>query len=88
MIVECTCGKQFYTSRNDTQCQTCKARQRKHNAKMARLKAIYRNTDWSNFDVIQLRWRSKCSVSEIAEILDTSIETIEFEIDIAKQNAR
>jgi len=39
--------------------------------------------------VIQLFWReARLTVSDIAEILETDEDTVRFEIDIARQNAR
>ena len=40
------------------------------------------------YALIDLRWRRKLSAVQIAEILGETIEVIEYELDIARQDAR
>lgn len=64
----------------------------KREAKLRRLKRKYGNPErrnWRvNWAVIQLYWRENLTVEECAEVLGISEESVEFEIDIAKQNAK
>ena len=63
-----------------------------HEADLQRLKTEYEaekanGTFRLNWAVIQCHWRKGLTVGEMAKVLGEDERTIEFEIDIANQNA-
>lgn len=81
----CTrCYRWSYFKLHDAVCSDCKAKAKR----LADAKARYKGKSWNHMDLIQLYWRSNFNVHQVAEILDETEDTIRFEIEICRQNAR
>ena len=92
-IVTCQCALEFFDSKGETSCNRCRANQAESRAKVDRLKSKY-ETEKANgtfclqWEIIQCYWREGLTLSEMEKVFGLDEETIGFQIDIARQNAR
>ena len=82
------CGRWSYFTLEAETCGQC----HQHETDLQRLKTEYEaekanGTFRLNWAVIHCYWRKKLSLRETAFVLGVEERTIEFEIDIARQNA-
>ena len=83
------CGRWSYFKLQDETCDACHEENARKAATMARLKKLYGNGKAFSFNwaVIQCITREGLTRKETAEVLGVDEETIDFEMDIAYQNA-
>ena len=85
--------ERYFPDANRELCNRCEQVVKKQRAKFNQAKAHYDRLRREGrlhfrYALIDLRWRRKLSAVQIAEILGETIEVIEFELDIARQDAR
>lgn len=89
------CGIEFYDSQeNRSTCNRCVANQRERKALIDKWKRIIADerdkgtfVSKLNWNVIQMHWREGLRVHEMASILSMTEREVQFEIEIAQQNA-
>ena len=92
-IVTCKCALEFFDSTGETTCNRCRRNLAESRAKVDRLKSKY-ETEKANgtfclqWEIIQCYWREGLTLSEMEKVFGLDEETIGFQIDIARQNAR
>ena len=93
-IVECRCGLEFYDGKeNRTACNRCQSDASEKHELIDRLTKQYNHEKSKgvfrlSWAVIQCRWRHGLTIAEMVDVLQVDERTLEFEIDIARQNTR
>ena len=85
--------ERYFSDDSRELCNRCEQVVKKQRDRFNRAKAHYDRLRRAGklhfrFALIDLRWRRKLSAVQIAEILGETIEVIEYELDIARQDAR
>ena len=92
-VVECRCALQFYTSTDEKVCARCRRNDLERAEKLKRatghIASLKRRGQFGmNWAVIQCVWRHNLTKSDTCKLLGLSQNELDFEIDIARQNAR
>ena len=90
-VVECKrCSLERWFSDNSAEpiCPRCARNRSEKRKKIDQCAKRYRNSGDLRFAVIQCIYRHKLTVLETAQVLEVSERDVEFEIDIARQDAR